>query len=377
MLLTYKFKLKPTKEQTIELNQWLGTCRFVYNLCLGYKKDVYNCYQKSVSKNDLQKELALIRKEYNWIGNVHSQTIQDVTDRLDKAYQSFFKGNGFPRFAKKNYYSSFNFKQGVKLCENTNKIKFPSLGKISFRKSREIPSEIKFAIIKKEYNGWYVCLVCEKEIKNNFHNKKENVLGIDLGIKDYIITSTGDKIPNPKYLRQYEKKLKSVQRDLSRKEKGSNNKKKNIFLLQKAHAKVKNVRKDFLHKLSTKTVNENQVIVMENLQIKNMIKNHNLAKSISDAGWGMFTEMLKYKSALNEKELILISPNYTSMDCSDCGWRNQNLTLKDREWTCEGCGVIHDRDFNAAKNIKQKGIKKLKEAGHVFSTCGNIKVIVG
>ena len=374
MLLTYKFKLKPTKSQAIELNQWLGTCRFVYNLCLGYKKDVYNCYQKSISKNEMQKELTLLRKEYEWIGNVHSQTIQDVTDRLDKSYQSFFKGGGFPRFAKRGMYSSFNFKQNVSICENTNKIKFPSLGKISFRKSREIPSQIKFAIVKKEYDGWYVCLVCETPNKIN-ETPNENVLGIDLGIKDYIITSEGNKFENPKYLRKYEKDLKLCQRNLSRKKKGSENRKKNIYLLQKTHAKIRNIRKDFLHKLSSEIINENQVIVLENLQIKNMLKNHKLAKSISDASWGIFSEMLKYKSEFQNKELIFISPNYTSMDCSECGWRNKDLELKDREWVCTDCGVIHDRDINAAKNIKQKGIEKIKkEAGHVFSTCGDIMV---
>ena len=155
MIKSYKFKLTPNKTQQLRLNQWLGTCRFVYNLCLGYKKSLYSSYGISISKNEIQKELSQIRKEYDWIGDVYSQTIQDVTDRLDKTYQSFFKGGGFPKFAKRGEYSSFAFKQGVGICENTNKIKLPSLGKISFRRHRDIPGEIKYAILKKEYNGWF------------------------------------------------------------------------------------------------------------------------------------------------------------------------------------------------------------------------------
>ena len=167
MIKSYKFKLTPNKTQQLRLNQWLGTCRFVYNLCLGYKKSLYSSYGISISKNEIQKELSQIRKEYDWIGDVYSQTIQDVTDRLDKTYQSFFKGGGFPKFAKRGEYSSFAFKQGVGICENTNKIKLPSLGKISFRRHRDIPGEIKYAILKKEYNGWFISLICEtdKEIK--------------------------------------------------------------------------------------------------------------------------------------------------------------------------------------------------------------------
>lgn len=374
MLKTYKFKLNPNKTQQLRLDQWLSTCRFVYNLCLWYKKDLYSSYGKKISKNEMQKELSQLRKEYDWIGDVYSQTIQDVTDRLDKSYQSFFRGGGFPKFAKRGLYSSFAFKQGVGICENTNKIKLPSLGKISFRRHRDIPSEteIKYTIIKKEYNGWFICLVCEAG--NEIKEQNKNIIGIDLGIKDFLITSKGEKFSNPKYLRQYELRLKKAQRDLARKKKGSENRKKNIFEIQKLHAKVRNTRKDFLHKLSTSIINENQVIIVEELMIKNMIKNHKLAKSISDASWGMFKNMLEYKSKFHGREFISIPPHNTSKDCSCCGWRNEDLTLNIREWICEECGVIHDRDINAAMNIKQKGIKelKLKEAGHVFSTYGNM-----
>ena len=370
MIKSYKFKLTPNKTQQLRLNQWLGTCRFVYNLCLGYKKSLYSSYGISISKNEMQKELSQIRKEYDWIGDVYSQTIQDVTDRLDKTYQSFFKGGGFPKFAKRGEYSSFAFKQGVGICENTNKIKLPSLGKISFRRHRDIPGEIKYAILKKEYNGWFISLICEtdKEIKT----PNENIIGIDLGIKDFLITSNGDKKSNPKHLRQHELELKSIQRNLARKKKRSENRKKNIFELQKVHAKVRNTRKDFLQKLSTEIINESQVIIVEDLQVKNMVKNHKLAKSISDAGWGMFRSMIKYKCEFHGRVFCEVTPHNTSRKCSCCGWIKEDLTLDIREWVCQECGVIHDRDINAAENIKQKGIKKLQEAGHVFSTYGDM-----
>lgn len=391
MIKSFKFKLKPTKNQVLELNQWLGTCRFVYNLCLGHKKDLYSNYGINISKNELQKELSLIRKDYDWIGKVHSQTIQDVTDRLDKSYKFFFKGNGFPKFAKRNLYSSFAFKQGVGFCENTNKLKLPSLGKISFKKSMEIPYVIKYAIIKKEYDGWYISLACE--VKTEFLPQNENVIGIDLGIKDYIITSNGDKINNPKFLRESEPKLKKIQQSLAKKAKGGQNKKKLLYELQKVHAKVKNKRNDFLHKLSTKIINENQVIIVEDLNISGMSKRckskkedkkfipngqsakSGLNKSIMDAGWGMFLEMLEYKSKFRGRTFIKVSPHNTSKNCSCCGKANESLILEIRKWVCTSCGTVHDRDINASFNIMNKGLNLLKEAGHAFSTSGDMEPV--
>jgi len=368
MIKTFKFKLKTTKKQQLVFDQWLNTCRFIYNFSLCYKKELYSYHQISISKYDIQKELTELRSIYPWIGDIHSQTIQDVTDRLFKTYQSFFKGGGFPKFQKKGVYSSFSFKQGVKICPNTSTVKLPSIGKIKYFKSKEIIGEIKYSTIKKQIDGWYICLSCESEALpiNEITNQS---IGVDMGLKDYVITSNGTKYDNQNFLRKDEEKLKIVQRSISRKKKGGENRKKEINKLKILYLTISNKRKDYLHKLSTRLVCENQGIVMEDLQIRNMSKNHKLAKSIQDASWGIFKQMCEYKSAWQGKAFVLVPPNNTSKACHVCGWIKQDLTLEDREWICEGCGVVHDRDVNAAMNVLKKG-KKKSEPGHDFVICG-------
>lgn len=372
MIKAYKYKLKPTAVQEIRLNQWIGTCRFVYNMCLAHKINLFRSYGKNISKYDLQKELTEVRKEYDWINDVPCASLADVTDRLDLAYRSFFKGNGFPKFAKKGFYNSVTFKESVSLHYESNQVKIPKIGKILFFNSRPIPSEIKRAIIKKVFNGWFIILLCEEDIKPL--PLSNSTIGIDLGISNYLATSTGKIITNPKHILKYGTKLKKQQRSLARKQKGSNNRKKSIRQLQITYSKLRNVRTDFLQKLSTKIINENQVVVVENLQVKNMVKNHSLAKSISDASWGAFMEMLKYKSTFYSRQFIKVNPYNTSKNCSNCGSINEELTLSVREWSCDNCGTEHNRDVNAAINILNLGLHKLKEARHAFSTCGDMEV---
>lgn len=373
MIKTFKYKLKPTKKQAFVFDQWLSSCRFVYNLVLSYKIDLYKSYGLSLSKYNAQKELTEIRNQYDWIGQIHSQTLQSVTDRLFLSYDKFFKqGAGFPRFAKKGFYSSFDFKQGVSLCVNTNKIKLPSIGKVSYYNSRPIEGIIKKAIIKKEIDGWYISLACEID-KPTPTQPLNEVIGIDLGIKHFAVLSNGEKIDNPKHYRSYEKALAQAQRALSRKKKGSNNKKKEREKVARIHLKIKNTRKDFLHKISSKIISENQVIILEDLQVKNMVKNHCLSKSISDAGWGMFKNMLQYKAELNDRRLILVPPHNTSKACSCCGLVKEDMDLSVREWVCAGCGALHDRDVNASKNILTKGLVLLAEQGHCSDNCGGNK----
>jgi putative transposase len=374
---SYKFKLKPTKEQWVILNSWLGATRFMYNLCLDYKTNVYTANKTNISKNDIQKELKEIKNETSWMKNVHSQVIQDVTDRLFVSYDNFFRRVkqgveevGFPKFAKKNKWSSFKFKQGVRVLENTNKISLPKIGKIKFIKSQDIIGDIRTTSIKKEYDGWYVVICCEVNIQPKEILNKE--IGLDLGLKELVITSDGEFFYNPKTLKIWEKRLETCHRNLSRKKKGSKNRKKNIIELQKLYAKISAIRKDYLHKTSSQIVNENQVIVCEKLNIQGMLKNHKLAKSISDAGWGMLVSMLEYKSKWAGRTFIQVAAHYTSQDCNVCGYRNSELTLKDREWTCPECNTVHDRDINASINILNKGIKNLTETGHVFDTLKHI-----
>jgi len=353
-LKTYRFKLNPTKAQAQSFAQWLGSCRYVYNLCLDYKKQLYTDHSINISKNDIQKEISGIAKDVDWIGQVHSQILQEVTDRLFKAYDGFFKGKGFPKFAKKGVYSSFTFKQGVKLHQNTNTVQLPKIGKVKYRKSQTVEGTIKTANISKQANGWYINLACEVDIEPLPRNT--NVVGLDVGIKSFVVTSDGVVFDNPKHLYQYQKRLTKAQRSVSRKKKGSANRKKAVQKLAKIHLKVRNTRKDFQHKKSIQLIRENQTIVVEDLKVSNLLKNHKLAKSISNCGWHGFTQMLEYKAKWYGRTFIRVAPQYTSQDCSQCGNRNSELTLADREWTCSSCNTVHDRDVNAALNIKIKGL---------------------
>ena len=367
---TYRFKLKPTKEQANAFTQWLGSCRYVYNLCLDYKKQLYTNYYISIRKNEMQKDFSAISKDVEWIGCVHSQTLQEVTDRVFKSYDGFFKkGKGFPKFAKRSHYRSFTFKQGVKLQENTCVIQLPKIGKVKYRKSQLVVGSIKTASVLKEADGWYITLCCEVNIAPL--TPKYNIVGIDVGIKSFSVTSDGVLTNNPKHLYKYQHQLRRTQRAVSRKKKGSNNRKKAIQKLANVHLKVRNTRKDFQHKLSTQFIRENQTIVVENLKIRNMVKNHKLAKSISDASWYQFIQMLEYKSKWYGRDFQKVAPNYTSQDCSVCGWRNAELQLTDREWTCTN-GHILDRDVNAAVNIRNKAVGQTVPAWELYN--GNSRV---
>lgn len=367
---TYRFKLKPTKVQAQAFAQWLGTCRYVYNLCLDYKKQVYTTHQVSIDKNQMQKELSAIAKDVEWIRCVHSQTLQEVTDRLFKSYDGFFKqGKGFPKFAKRSLYRSFTFKQGVKLHQNTCTVQLPKIGKVKYRKSQAVDGKIKTASVVKEADGWYVTLCCEVYI--NPLPQITNVVGLDVGIKSFVVNSDGVVVDNPKHLYKYQYQLRKAQRSVSRKKKGSNNRKKAIQKLASLHLKVKNTRKDFQHKLSTQLIRENQTIVVENLQIQNMVKNHKLAKSISDAGWYQFVQMLEHKSKWYGREFQKVAPNHTSQDCSVCGWRNTDLKLSDREWTCAN-GHTLDRDVNAAINIRNKAVGQTVPAWEIYNRISEV-----
>jgi putative transposase len=350
---TYKYKLKPTKKQEQIFASWLGTCRFVYNCSLEYKILMYKQYGIKLRKFDISNELPECKKELKWLNQVHSQSLQDVIERLDKTYQSFFKGGGFPKFAKKDKFKSFSFKQAVKLLPTTSKrigkVHLPKIGSVNYIISRNFTGKIKRTNITKEYNGWFITFMVEED--NKPLPPSTNEIGIDLGITNFVTTSNGDKFFDPKPLKKYTRKLRRIQRSMSRKKKGSKNRKKEVKKLQKIYAKIKNIRQDFQQKLSTQLIRENQTIVVENLKVSNMLKNHKLAKSISDVGWYGFTEQLKYKAKWYGRNFERVPPHNTSKTCSDCGTLNNTLTLDIREWVCTNCGSLHDRDVNAAINI--------------------------
>jgi putative transposase len=318
---------------------------------------MYRKYGKNLSKFDIMNELPNCKKdELSWIKEVNSQTLQEVIERLDNSYQTFFRGGGFPKFAKKNKFKSFKsfkFCQYVKILPSTSKrigkVKLPKIGVVSYINSRNFTGKIKRTNITKDYNGWFITFIVEED--NKPLPPAIDEIGIDLGITNFATTSNGDKYYDPKPLKKYTRKLRRIQRSMSRKKKGSNNRKKEVKKLQKIHKKIHNIRQDFQQKLSTQLIRENQTIVVENLKVSNMLKNHKLAKSISDVSWYEFTRQLEYKSKWYGRNFERVPSQNTSKMCSNCGTLNKTLILDVREWVCTNCGSLHDRDINAAINI--------------------------
>ena len=368
-MVTYRYKLRPTKAQRTALGQWVGACRYAYNLCLDYRRHLWQGHKLNLSKHAAQKELAALAKDVPWLGALHSQTLQDVTDRLWSAYDGFLKaGRGFPKFARRGHYRSFAFKQGVQVHGATCTVQLPKLGKVKYRNSRPLPADslIKRATVSQQADGWYVALCVECEVAPLPVAPNASV-GVDVGIKALATLSTGERIANPRHLVRSHHKLARLQRAVSRKKKGGANRRKAIQQLARQHQRVKNTRNDFLHKLSTRLLHENQAVVTEQLHIRGMVKNHSLARAISDASWGELNRQLAYKALWYGRHHEQVAAPYTSMDCSACGDRNRSLTLAVREWACPACGCRHDRDVNAAVNIKQKAVGQTVLAWEIYS----------
>jgi len=357
----YKFRLYPNKKQKILINKSVGCARFIYNHFLAKaKKDEYKTY------NEYSKQLTKLKKELIWLKEPDKFALQNALKDLDKAFNNFFSSkNEFPKFkSKKNIKNSYRTNKFTRKSGSTNieikdsKIKLPKLGWLKFSKSQEVKGKIINVTVSKTNTDKYFVSIAVKE-KVELLDKKDNAVGIDLGLKEFAVISDGKKIANPKVLKKYEKKLARLQRSLARKEKGSNNWEKAKKKLAQVNEKVANIRKDFLHKLSTKLICENQTICLETLQVKNMLKNSNLAKSISDVSWSKFLGYLEYKAEWYGRDLIKIDTYFASSQlCNNCGYKNEEVKdLKIRKWKCPECGEIHDRDINASKNILNEGIK--------------------
>ena len=310
----------------------------------------------------------VLKKEYEWLKEVDKFALTNAIYNMDSAYQKFFKEHaGYPKFkSKKNHKKSYttNFTNGnIEVDFENNKIKLPKLKWVKAKLHREFVWQIKSATISQVPSGkYYVSILVETE-----HTSMEStgcMVGIDLGIKDLLITSDGKKYDNQKLIKKYEDKLAKEQRKLAHKQKGSSNWNKQRIKVAKIHEKISNTRKDYLHKISHELVNENQVIVSEDLAVSNMVKNHNLAKAISDCGWYELTRQLDYKSDWNNRNYIKIGRfTKSSQPCSVCGYINtETKDLSVREWTCPQCGTVHDRDVNAAINILNEGLRMLSEA---------------
>ena len=358
---TYKYRLYPTKLQAIKLAETLEYCRVLYNCALEQRKTAYRQFRISINYNSQSSELKDIKQAFPEYKQVHAQVLQDVLIRLNNAFKKFFarlrKGEkpGYPRFKGRGWYDSFTYPQsGFSLTDNKKgyqRVKLSKIGSIKVKLHRCIKGTIKTCLVKREVDKWYVCFSCE--VEPNILPKTHKTVGIDVGLEKFAALSDGNIIENPRCLRKSEAKLKYEQRKLSRKKKGSNSRKKQRIIVAKIHRKIKNQRNDFLQKLSTMLIQRYDAIILEDLKIKNIVKNHHLAKSISDASWSKFMKYLSYKAESAGRKVILVNPRNTSQICSGCGVIVKK-SLATRTHKCS-CGLVLDRDINAAINILRLG----------------------
>lgn len=362
---SYKFRIAPDNEQKELLAKHFGACRFVFNRYLNNRKETYLEEKKSLNYYDNASDLTVLKKDeqFVWLKEINSQSLQSSLRNLDTAYNKFFKKQTkFPRFKSKFDKQSFTIPQSVYIEEG--KLWIPKFKKgIDINIHRQIEGKLLFATISKSITEkYYVSITCEAEYVP--FQKTNSKIGIDTGIKDLAILSDGKVYENIKTLKTNLKKLKYNQRQLSKKVKGSNSRLKQKSKLATVHEKVTNIRKDYLHKVSIEIIKNHDVICIEDLAVKNMMKNHKLAQAFSDVSLGAFYAMLEYKANWNDKVIIKIDRFFpSSKTCNVCNHINQDLTLKDREWTCKSCNTVHDRDFNASINIKKQGLKILSGSG--------------
>ena len=360
MLKAYKYRLYPSKDQEEIINIHFGACRFVYNWALETKMKRYEVDKNHISRFELQDILVReIKPNNEWLKKANSQALLSALVNLETAFTKFFREKtGFPNFkSKKNPVQSFQIPQHYKVNFDKNIVKLPKIGEVEAVLHRTFEGKTKTATVSRTSTGKYFISVLVddgKDLPEKETFTEQNTVGVDVGIKDFAVLSNGEKIDNPKYLKKSFKRLKVVSKQLSRKKKGSKNRGKAKKRLAKIHEKVTNQRKDFQHKVSLKLISENQAIAIETLKVKNMVKNHCLAQAISDASWSSFIEKMEYKAEWYGKTILRIGQFEPSTKiCNVCGYHNKDITLKIREWECPKCKTFHDRDVNAAINIKK------------------------
>lgn len=365
----YRYRMYPNKAEEVILRRHIGCSRWVYNWALEKKTMAYKERQVSLSRFDIQKELPGLKRqpETAWLGEVNAQSLQASLEHLDKAYRRFFKTRqGFPRFKSKHASrQSFSIPQYVSVDWERSRIHLAKTGDVKIVVDRKAEGIIKSATISLTSTGkWFVAVLADTGLDEPkpLPIKRETTVGVDLGLDHFAVLSTGEKIKAPKPLSKHQHRMRWIQSRASRKIKGSSNRRKANKKIAVLHERITNIRKDFLHKLSTRITSENQTVCLEDLNVQGMMRNHRLARSIGDAAWLEFVGMLEYKARWAGGNVLKIGRfDPSSKLCSACGHVNDDLKLSDRSWTCHKCCIMHDRDRNAAVNIKDFALMKVKE----------------
>lgn len=367
----YKFRLYPTKDQIKLIKRNIGAARYVFNLFLAYRRNLYDMHRKSVSKYDTFKLLTLVKNkepDRAWLKDADIKALRYSLADLDRAYRNFFEKRAkYPRFKSRHHHKQTYSTDGcVRIVGG--KIRLPKLGLVRFVQSRELIEGriIKATVTHTASDKYFVSLVVKGAMAQR--PNEGGSLGIDVGIKSFCVDSKGNVVNNPCVLKKQTKKLKNAQRSFCRKKIGSRNREKQRIKLARVHEHIVNIRLDFLHKLTTRLCRENQTIAVESLNIRGLLKNHKLARAISDVSWGEFFRQLRYKAEFYGSKILRVPTTYpSSQTCSECGYKNPLVKdLKVREWVCPKCGAQHDRDLNAAINILIKAT-----VGHTGSyACG-------
>jgi len=366
MLKAYKYRIYPTNFQKEQLNIYFGCCRFVYNLALETKIAIYDQTKKSISSFDLMKQMKELKDtDAPWLKECPAQSLQASIVNLEKSYSNFFKGSGFPKFKSKKNKQSIHFPQGVKINFKNNKISLPKLKKVNINLSREFKGKIKTVTVSKTNTDKYfvsILIDTENRIPEKVKINEKNTVGVDFGIKKFITLSDGTFFENIKLLRNNLSKLRIEQRKLQRKYiKHSTFQSKNFYkqklIVSKIHEKIKDQREDYLHKISTLIIKKYDTICLEDLDILAMMKNKLFSSYVGEIGWNIFEKMLIYKANWYGKNIIYIDRfEPSSKTCSNCGHIKEQLSLKERTYSCDNCGFEIDRDLNAAINIKNSGL---------------------
>ena len=377
MLKAIKIRIYPSQEEIDYINRQLGCCRFVYNNCLAYRKDNYEKEKKSISLSETIKHIVTLKNDYVFLKDVHSKVLQQSVRDLNQAYDNLFKlHKGYPKFkSKHNNKQSCRFPKDAIIGINGNRISLiKTLKDILFKCSRKDEKYLNknqdkissITLTKLPSNQFYLSVLIDKP--NEIRPANNNAIGIDLGIKDFVITSNGEVFNNPHFKKSQSNKIKRLQKQLSRKEKGSNNRNKARIKLAKVYKKINDKKQYYLHQVSNTLINENQVICMEDLNVSGMLRNHKLAESIQEMNFGEFKRILEYKANWYNRKIVYVDRFYpSSKTCHNCGYINKQLKLSDRQWVCPQCGEIIERDYNAALNILDEGLRIIGPSSPEFT----------